>query len=261
MQSDPYSNPTDPKEQLFTFLLQYRATPHSSTEKSPAEMLFGRRIRTKLPQIVVHQDTEQQKRTRDIHDNKKMEQKRQFDRKHKARPKHINVGDKVLIKQQKTTIKPPYNPDPFTVTKVKGNRVTMTNGEKTRVRDKNKVKLVKQLPAIHNKASQPKKSSTTEEELDISLRKVSPSTQQQERAHEASEMVHEPSNPDENRMNYHLQTLLQAAENRAATAISNNTPIEVPQEQRITRSSGKTLSWNPVMNSVDAVVEEQQGGT
>ena len=105
----------DPKDQLFTFLLQYRATPHSSTEKSPAEMLFGRRIRTKLPQIAFHQDTEEQKRIRDIHDKKKIEQKKHFDKKHKAKPKNIKVGDKVLVKQQKTTIKPPYNPEPFTV--------------------------------------------------------------------------------------------------------------------------------------------------
>ena len=41
----------DPKEELYTFLLQYRATPHSTTELSPAEMLFGRKINTKLPQV------------------------------------------------------------------------------------------------------------------------------------------------------------------------------------------------------------------
>ena len=38
-----------PREQLQNFLMQYRATPHLSTGRSPAEMLMNRRIRTKLP--------------------------------------------------------------------------------------------------------------------------------------------------------------------------------------------------------------------
>ena len=31
----------DPRSTLNTFLLQYRSTPHATTEKSPAELLFG----------------------------------------------------------------------------------------------------------------------------------------------------------------------------------------------------------------------------
>ena len=33
------------------FLMMYRSTPHSTTGVSPAELLFGRKIRTKLPQL------------------------------------------------------------------------------------------------------------------------------------------------------------------------------------------------------------------
>ena len=33
----------NPKEEVHNFLLQYRATPHSTTEYSPAELLFGRK--------------------------------------------------------------------------------------------------------------------------------------------------------------------------------------------------------------------------
>ena len=39
----------DPRKELNKFLLQYRATPHLPTGRSPAEMLFNRRIRTKIP--------------------------------------------------------------------------------------------------------------------------------------------------------------------------------------------------------------------
>ena len=39
------------KQDIQQFLLQYRATPHSTTGKSPAELLFGRPIKTKLPNV------------------------------------------------------------------------------------------------------------------------------------------------------------------------------------------------------------------
>ena len=141
----------DPKEELSNFLLQYRATPHSTTERSPAELLFGRKIKTKLPQLPSKKpDSPEVAQTRKVHDDKKLKQKHHFDTKHKAQPKNIKPGDKVLLKQKKTTIDPPYNPNPFTVTKVKGNQLTMADGTRTRVRDKNKVKLVRERDGRHS---------------------------------------------------------------------------------------------------------------
>ena len=34
-------------------ILNYRTTPHSTTGVTPAELLFGRKIATKLPELVV----------------------------------------------------------------------------------------------------------------------------------------------------------------------------------------------------------------
>ena len=42
-----YKAPSGSK--LPTFLRNYRATPHSTTAKSPAELLHGRQLRIKLP--------------------------------------------------------------------------------------------------------------------------------------------------------------------------------------------------------------------
>lgn len=42
----------DWRKEIPKFLLAYRSTPHSTTGKSPAEMLFNRQIRTKLPEII-----------------------------------------------------------------------------------------------------------------------------------------------------------------------------------------------------------------
>ena len=41
------------KQNLHAFLLNYRATPHPTTGISPATALFGRAIRTRLPELSV----------------------------------------------------------------------------------------------------------------------------------------------------------------------------------------------------------------
>ena len=65
----------DPRSELNSFLLQYRATPHSATEMSPAEMLFGRKIKTRFPQHYHHKETPKEQATREVHDSKKRKQK------------------------------------------------------------------------------------------------------------------------------------------------------------------------------------------
>lgn len=39
------------KQELDKFLREYRSTPHSTTDKSPAELLFNREMRTKIPTV------------------------------------------------------------------------------------------------------------------------------------------------------------------------------------------------------------------
>ena len=41
----------DWKKDLYQFMLKYRATPHCTTDIAPSELLFNRKIQTKLPQI------------------------------------------------------------------------------------------------------------------------------------------------------------------------------------------------------------------
>ena len=43
----------DWKKDLYRFMLNYRAIPHSTTGIAPSELLFNRKIRTKLPQIEI----------------------------------------------------------------------------------------------------------------------------------------------------------------------------------------------------------------
>ena len=105
----------DPRAELYKYLLHFRATPHTTTEKSSAEMLFGRRLQTKLPYIFESNETDEQKKTRDLYDQKKLKQKYYFDKKQMAKPKETKVGGKVLVCQKKCTTKQPFNPEPLTI--------------------------------------------------------------------------------------------------------------------------------------------------
>ena len=64
-----------PKTELYNFLLHYRATPHSTTNVYPAEMLFHRKLSTKLPHVFVKKDIKEIAQIRQDHDKKKMVQK------------------------------------------------------------------------------------------------------------------------------------------------------------------------------------------
>jgi len=137
----------DPRSQLSSYLLQYRSTPHSTTEKSPFQMLYNRPIRTKLPQIFKHTETSDQKATREKHDSKKYKQKLYFDSYRHAKVKDVAFGSKVLIQQTKSTTKPPFNQTPLTVLSVNGNQVTAQWPDGTlRIRDKNQFKVYKPRP-------------------------------------------------------------------------------------------------------------------
>ena len=56
VKSAHYEN-KDWKREMFKFLLNYRATPHSTTGKSPSELLYNRKIQTKLPQVTVENES------------------------------------------------------------------------------------------------------------------------------------------------------------------------------------------------------------
>jgi len=136
----------DPRDVLHKYLMHYRATPHPTTGKSPAEMLNNRKIRTKLPQYFASVDNKEVAEIRLKHDSEKLAQKKQFDRRRKATNKEVKVGDQILVKQDKSTTKPPFDPSPYTVVQVDGNRIDAEREGKFRQRDKNAIKVVKQRP-------------------------------------------------------------------------------------------------------------------
>ena len=134
----------NPRAELNKHLQMVRGTPHPTTGKQPAEMLFGRKFQTRLPH---HQDTTNTRK--DIEEAREKEivekhkQKSYKDQKSFVKPHTIQIGDTVLLSQKKTKTQPPYDPDPFTVTEVKGHQITANRGHKTLTRDAQKWKRIR----------------------------------------------------------------------------------------------------------------------
>ena len=112
------------KKELHTYLLAYRSTPHPATGKSPAEMLFGRMIRSKLPELSSFKKDDLAERDRDS--EKKQQEKFYGDKRRNAQPSNLKVGDKVLLKQKKKDkLTPTFESTPYTVMAKYGNQLTI----------------------------------------------------------------------------------------------------------------------------------------
>ena len=103
------------------FLMMYRSTPHSTTGVSPAELLFGRKIRTKLPRL---QECTCEDEVRDRDNERKEKGKMYTGCKRNARENDIQKGDKVLLRQERDNkLSTPFKQVPFTVVQKNGNSV------------------------------------------------------------------------------------------------------------------------------------------
>ena len=212
-----------------------------------------------------------EKKIREDHDKKKMSQKKYFDKRHRATKKEIKVGDKALIKQIKSTTKPPYDPHPFVVHGIDGNKITMSREDgATRVRDKNQVKILKDRPESlipSWESSEPicadYNSFDIESEFDNNLpsssveenNSFSNSTSENEEMEEVySEGAVEDSENDST-----LFDLSSEAESRMREllmAASSQSDNHVENDKRVTRSSGMKLTWNPSMGDKDVLLHD-----
>ncbi|KAK3752456.1 hypothetical protein QZH41_007498 [Actinostola sp. cb2023] len=121
------------RQELFTFLRQYRATPHSTTGKSPSELLNGRKLKSTMPRLQQDQASPEVRQN----DAKRKEQMKEYaDRHNHARASDLKVGDKVLVKQpKKNKMSTPFKPEPLEVKEKKGSMITAHNAEYTVTRN------------------------------------------------------------------------------------------------------------------------------
>lgn len=115
----------DWRVELQRFLLTYRASIHSTTGRSPAELMFGRKIRTKLPQVTNFRLEDEETRDRDRIQKEKG--KEYSDNKRRARIREIAVGDTVLLKRMKrdNKLSTEYMNEDFVVLSKRGADVTV----------------------------------------------------------------------------------------------------------------------------------------
>ena len=103
------------KQEIHTFLRNYRATPHGTTGMSPAELLFGRKINTKLPNLTNKTNNDNNVRVNDTKRKQKM--KEYFDLRRNTKP--------VDLKQEKKNkLSTSFNTEPMTIKNKKGNMIT-----------------------------------------------------------------------------------------------------------------------------------------
>lgn len=85
-------------------MLNYRATPHSTTGFAPFELLFNRKIKKKLPQISTEKNSDTDRIVQRNDERAKERMKKYAIKRSRARVFNTRVGDTVLIvKESKTS--------------------------------------------------------------------------------------------------------------------------------------------------------------
>ena len=126
-----YIEGKDWKSELLTFLVAYRSTPHTVTGVSPAELMYNRKMRTKLPDDFRFAKNMKYAKVRQRDAEHKQKGKIYADTKRHAAESDLKVGDSVLVKQQRENkLTPNFQSNPYVVTDKRGNAITArdTNG-------------------------------------------------------------------------------------------------------------------------------------
>ena len=114
----------DWKRELRKYLAQYRNLPHTTTGRTPAELLYNRKLRGKLPDIGSNPVVDHELRDRDS--EMKGRSKIYADERRGARYSEIETGDRVLVQQEKTNkLSTPFSPNPLTVVSKTGNSLVI----------------------------------------------------------------------------------------------------------------------------------------
>ena len=133
------------QQELSSFLLLYRTTPHTSTNVPPAALLFNRTVRGKLPLLNKRNIVNRHKTAKKNETTKQKYNKEYADNKRNVKSSSIKMGDYVLVrqdKQNKLTLN--FNKTPYVVTHKTRSRVTARNSNGHTIT--RKVSQFKQIP-------------------------------------------------------------------------------------------------------------------
>lgn len=154
------------QEDLQAYLLMYRSSPHSTTLKTPAELMFNRNIRDKLPSFDQRLNGNIDSEVRDRDALMKQSGKEYADRTRRAKVNDVQEGDEVVAKRQIITNKlaTKFEPTIYKVVKRSGSEVTIENSG-TGSQYRRNVAHIKKIP--HNASDTQQTSMTSPEALDI----------------------------------------------------------------------------------------------
>lgn len=152
-------------EDLQEYLLMYRSSPHSTTLKSPAELMFNRSIRNKLPSLEQPLDKTMDGELRDQDTQMKQKGKEYADERRHAKSNVIKEGDEVVAKRQIITNKlaTTFEPTIYKVVNRKGSEVTIENAG-TGTQYRRNVSHVKKVPPQNDTHTQPQVVNTPSEQ-------------------------------------------------------------------------------------------------
>ena len=165
-----YVEGKDPIIELNKHLRQVRVTPHPTTGMSPAELLFNRSYRDKLPDmrpnLVTNRSDIVEAREKDKREKERMKKYKDANRNVKAH--NIKVGDKVLLERKSTKRKSSYDPDPYEVVEVSGTQIKAKRGRSAKLRDAQKWKVYRPEKRVKFRLPTNNKEARWELEVDAS---------------------------------------------------------------------------------------------
>ncbi|XP_057312326.1 uncharacterized protein K02A2.6-like [Hydractinia symbiolongicarpus] len=155
------------------FLLNYRNTPHATTGVTPAELLFNRTLRDKLPSPSECDGKTSRPDIRRLDTTKKTQAKILMDKSRRAKPHQIKVGTPALATnswKHKNKYTSRWDPRPFVVTGVKGSAIFLKRDGKDTLRNSGQVKTY-HTPrfTIQNRANQMTSSEDSDSDFELEL--------------------------------------------------------------------------------------------
>ena len=141
------------KREMNTYLLASRSIPHATTGISPAELLFSRKLRTKLP-VLEERPNSAVTEVRDRDAEKKGQSKIYVDGRRNAKESDLQLGDQVLVRQEKKNkLSTNFGEAPHKVVQRDGNSLVVESP--SGVRYSRNTTHVKRFMTQQNEASQP----------------------------------------------------------------------------------------------------------
>ena len=123
----------DWRSELNKYLLAYRSTSHMMTGTSPAELLYGRKLSTKLPELADCGDSDEatHPEVRDRDAEKKQRGADYVDKKHHAADKpDVQEGGLVLLEKRKETkLSTNYEKEPYQVVERHGDQIKLKSSQ------------------------------------------------------------------------------------------------------------------------------------